>query len=56
MSVLVLLVFVVGVVASARSRQDAALRRGATRSVLAQRWTMVVLAVLAALLFLSLLA
>ena len=37
MSVLVLLIFVVGVVASVRSRQDAAIRRAPTRSVRAQR-------------------
>ena len=55
MSVLMLVIFVVGVVASVRSRQDAALRRGDARSVLAQRWVMGVLAVLGALLFLSLL-
>jgi hypothetical protein len=54
-SVVLLLIFVVGVVTSARSRQDAALRRGDVRSVLAQRWVMAILAVAAALVFLSLL-
>ena len=53
MAELLVLLFIVGAVASARARRDAEVRRGTANAVVRQQRTIIVLAVLAALLLIS---